>query len=95
METKRIVLRVVPWQAGKVAAVMYFAIAVLFCVPMALISWLIPRAPNQPGPVFFLMLPILYALAGLIFVPLTCWLYNKTVKFVGGIEVVVDAASDA
>jgi len=30
-------------------------------------------------------MPVICALAGLIFVPLTWWTYNKTAKFVGGL----------
>jgi hypothetical protein len=86
METRRVIRRIAPWPAAKLAAVMYFALGVLAGVPMALLSWLAPPAPDQPGPVFFLMMPVIYALAGLIFIPLGCWIYNRAAALVGGLE---------
>jgi hypothetical protein len=42
--------------------------------------------------VFF---PFLYALAGLIFVPLGCWMYNTAARIVGGLQVSVTDDADA
>ena len=94
METIKRITRFAPWQAGKVSAILYFGMGVLFAVPMGLISWLTPPSPNKAGPLFFVLLPFLYGLAGLVFVPLTCWLYNVAVKYVGGIEVTIATDSE-
>ena len=95
--TKRL-SRIAPWQAGKLFAVMYFFLGLLFILPMLLIYSMVPTPPG-PGhkfaPGVLIIFPFLYALAGLIFVPLGCWIYNMAAKLVGGLEVSVtdDAAA--
>lgn len=84
--------RVSPFQAGKVSAVLYFIFGIVFSLPFAVIFALLPPAHTAngaapPGPMMFLFFPFLYALAGLIFVPIMCWLYNLVAKLVGGIEI--------
>jgi hypothetical protein len=44
------------------------------------------------GVIFF---PFLYALAGLIFVPLGCWIYNIATRIVGDLQVSVVDDADA
>lgn len=92
MANRMVVRRIAPWQAGKLSAVIYFAFAVMVAVPMALLSWLLPREPDAPGPVFWLMMPLIYALACLVFVPLGCWIYNRAAALVGGLEVEIAGA---
>lgn len=90
--------RIAPWQAGKLFAVIYFFLSLVFVIPMILISAIAP-IPTGPGFHFsvgaLLVLPFMYALAGLIFVPLGCWLYNTAAKFVGGLQVSVTEDADA
>ena len=90
--------RITPWQAGKLFAVVYFVVSLIFVVPMELIALLAPK-PAGPGPhfspVLIILFPFLYALAGLIFVPLGCWIYNIAAKLVGGLEVTVADGADA
>ena len=95
--TKRL-SRIAPWQAGKLFAVIYFFLSLLFVIPMFLISSMVPTAPGAAhrfGAGMLIIFPFLYALAGLIFVPLGCWIYNLAAKLVGGLEVSVtdDAAA--
>jgi hypothetical protein len=42
-----------------------------------------------------ILFPFLYALAGLIFVPLACWIYNIAAGIVGGLQVSVADEADA
>jgi hypothetical protein len=90
--------RIAPWQAGKLFAVVYFFVSLLFVIPMLLVTAIAP-VPVGPGPKFgpgmLLLFPFLYALAGLIFVPLGCWIYNMAAKLVGGLEVTVTGDADA
>ena len=95
--TKRL-SRIAPWQAGKLFSLVYFFFSLLFVIPMLLISIFAP-VPAGPGPrlspgmlIFF---PFLYALAGLIFVPLGCWIYNIAAGIVGGLAVSVADDADA
>jgi hypothetical protein len=83
--------RIAPWQAGKLFALIYFVFSLFLVIPMALVSSVVPAAGPGPhfGRGFLILLPFLYALAALIFVPLACWIYNTAAKFVGGLEISV------
>ena len=95
--TKRL-SRIAPWQAGKLFALIYFFLSLLFVIPMFLVITIAPMPPG-PGPKFspgmLIFFPFLYALAGLIFVPLGCWMYNVAAKLVGGLQVSVTDDADA
>jgi hypothetical protein len=95
--TKRL-SRIAPWQAGKLFALIYFVMSFLFVIPMALLSAFAPMpqgAKPHLGLGFIICLPFMYALAGLIFVPLGCWVYNTAAKVVGGLEISVSNGADA
>jgi len=66
-------------------------------VPIGLLSYLAPAQPGEakPGPFFFLVLPFLYGIAGFVFVPIGCWIYNKAAAIVGGVELTVETPTDA
>ena len=92
---KRLV-RIAPWQAGKVFALIYFALSFVLVIPMALLRSAMPASQHPPSVAFLLFFPFLYALAAMIFIPLGCWLYNVAAKFTGGIEVgVAEVGGDA
>jgi hypothetical protein len=80
--------RIAPWQAGKLFALIYFGVSLFFVILIVVFSGLLPAGtrPNL-GTGALLLLPLLYALAGLIFVPLTCWVYNLAASVVGGLEI--------
>jgi hypothetical protein len=90
--------RIAPWQAGKLFAVVYFVLSLIFVVPIELIALFAPT-PAGPGPHFspamIILFPFLYALAALVLVPLGCWIYNVAAKLVGGLEVTVTDNTDA
>jgi hypothetical protein len=88
-------IRIAPWQAGKVFAVIYFCISLLVVIPMAVVTALSPPVKGMPGPGFLVIIPFAYALFGLVFVPLCCWIYNLSARFTGGIEVGVTDVADA
>jgi hypothetical protein len=89
--------RIAPWQAGKLFAVLYFLLSLIFVIPMILIAAMAPL-PVSPGFHLsvgaLLLFPFIYALVALIFVPLACWLYNTAAKFVGGLEITVTEVAD-
>jgi hypothetical protein len=91
------VSRIAPWQAGKLFAVIYFVLSLIFVIPMAVALHYAPPSPNgKPpmSPLFLVFLPFLYALGGLIFVPLACWIYNTAAKWVGGLQITVTDEAD-
>ena len=74
--SKRIA-RIAPWQAGKLFAVIYSGVSLFFVILIAFFSGLLPEgARPHLGMIALLLLPFFYAIAGLIFVPLACWVYN-------------------
>lgn len=90
----RRIVRIAPWQAGKVAAVLYFILGIVIAGLAALAIIFAPPnpAPGQgpPGWGLVIAMPFLYALIGIVFVPAACWLYNLAAGWVGGIEVTVE-----
>jgi len=89
---KKRIINIAPWQAAKTSAVVYFLLGLIIVVPFGFLVQFLPVAPGQhkPGIGLFIALPFIYALAGLIFVPLGCWIYNKAVRLVGGLEITVE-----
>jgi len=85
--------RIAPWQAGKLFAVIYFLVGLIFVIPMEFVAMLAPTpagsGPHHLSPALILLFPFIYALAGLVFVPLACWIYNIAARLVGGLEVTV------
>jgi hypothetical protein len=88
-------IRIAPWQAGKVFAVIYFCVSLLVVIPMAIITTVAPPVKGMPTAGILVFVPFAYALFGLIFVPLCCWIYNISAKLTGGIEVGVADVGDA
>jgi hypothetical protein len=73
-------------QTAKVVAVLY-ALMGLVLVPIFLIVSMFSPAKEGPGPVFALLMPILYGLLGFIFTAIACAIYNLVAGLVGGVEV--------
>ena len=89
----RELVRIAPWQAAKVSAVLYFVLGLVVAIPIGVLGHFVTPVPGQPKPPglwFAVALPIGYALAGLVFVPLCCWLYNVVAKLVGGLSFTVE-----
>jgi hypothetical protein len=88
-------------RTASVVAVMYFVLFALVLVPLLAIAGSVPQSagPGQDavrtfGPLGFaavgLLVALLYAIVGWIFVALACLLYNVVARFTGGIEVQVE-----
>lgn len=98
METE--ISRIAPFQAAKLAAVLYFIMGLVFAVPiMSLSLFFSPpegaEQNNSMGIVFILILPFLYALMGFIFTPIMCWIYNLVAKYTGGLKFSLRDTQDA
>jgi hypothetical protein len=89
---KRRITSVDPWQCAKTFALVYFAVGLVLAIPLGVISRFVPHAPGETRPslLLILCLPIIYAVAALIFVPIGCWIYNKAAGFTGGIELTLE-----
>ena len=84
---------------AKISAVVYFAMSVLFVLPLILMMSAIvagvPAQNNQPNPFmhgapffigFALTAPFAYAAMGFIMGALLAWIYNLVAGWIGGIE---------
>ena len=77
--------RVSPLQLGKIAAVLYGILSLIF-LPFVIIPALLANRPG-PGVIFILILPIIYVVMGFIMAVITAAIYNLCAKWVGGIEI--------
>ncbi|HEU4620559.1 MAG TPA: hypothetical protein VFV10_21180 [Gammaproteobacteria bacterium] len=86
----RRVTRIAPWQAAKIFALMYFVIGIVIAIPMYFFVEATRALTGAAGPGFgigfVIVMPVLYAVGALIFVPLGCLLYNLAAKITGGLE---------
>ena len=89
--------RIAPLQLGKVMALTYGLMGLLFCPVVLVMSLLMPHAQNQQrvgmlafGTGFALAMPFLYAAMGFVFGIIGAFIYNMIAKWIGGIEVEVE-----
>jgi hypothetical protein len=82
----RRVRRISIWQATKFCTVLYFLIGLVFGLIFGLAAVFAP--PEQAGLSvgFAIAFPFIYAISGLIFVPLGCLIFNGVSRLVGGLE---------
>jgi hypothetical protein len=76
-------------QTAKVFGVLYGLMGVVVLPIFALAAAFAPSEAGF-GVGFALVLPVLYAVFGFVFVAIGCWLYNLVAGWVGGIEVELD-----
>ena len=97
LSTKRTLKRVTPLSAGKVLALLYGAMGIMF-VPLFLLMPALTAnlLPQQRG-IFALIgtgmaiaMPVFYAVMGFLFGVIGAAIYNLVAKMVGGIEVDVE-----
>ena len=91
---RRQVVRLSVHQTSKVLAVLYFVMGVVLMPFLLLASRAAPDGRGM-GLGFALVMPVVYALFGYVFVAITCAAYNLVARYTGGIEVDVAPAADA
>ena len=96
---KKRIIRISPWPAAKLMAVLYFIFGLVVAVFMGLGLVFTPASEqaddaSRVGWGFILAMPFFYALGALIFVPVACWIFNLATKIVGGFEFTVVDAND-
>lgn len=89
------ITRIEPWQTAKTLAALYFVLGLLGAVLLFLIpgSAFNAAGEEKPGIGLFLAMPVIYAVAALIFVPIACWIYNLVASKLGGIEITITDTS--
>ncbi len=97
LTAKRRIKRFAPVQLGKMLAVLYGAMGLLFIPFFLIMSVMATRVPQQQrvgmmalGTGFAFIFPFLYAAFGFIFGIVGAWIYNLIAKWIGGIEVEVE-----
>src|SRR3954471_2697095 len=97
LTTKRIIKRIAPLQLGKMLAILYGIMGLLFLPFFLLMSVFSAQLPSQQrvgmmalGAGFAVAMPFIYAAMGFIFGALGALIYNLVAKWVGGIEVEVE-----
>jgi len=77
------------FQTAKFAAALYAIASLVFMIPITLIMAMGGNGSSFGlfGGVFLLLMPIIYAVLGFVFIGLACLLYNFLAQFIGGIEI--------
>lgn len=95
--TKRRIKRIAPLQLGKMLAVLYGIMGLLFMpifLIMSLVSTQLPAGQRSGmmalGMGFALFMPVMYAVMGFVLGALGALIYNVVAKWIGGIEVEVE-----
>lgn len=97
LASKRRLKRIAPLQLGKMLAVVYGILGLLFIPFFLLTSVFARQLPAQQrvgmlafGVGFAVCAPFLYAAMGFVFGALSAFIYNLVAKWIGGIEVEVE-----
>ena len=95
--TKRRIKRFAPLQLGKMLAVLYGIMGLLFVPFFLIMSAVATQMPPEQrvgmmafGVGFALLMPVMYAAMGFVFGALGALIYNLVAKWIGGIEVEVE-----
>ncbi len=85
------------FQTAKVAAVIYFFLALIIIIPMFLIMSMLPAYEETnvfPGNVFLFVMPFLYGIMGFVFTAIGCVIYNFIAARMGGITIEVETTEN-
>ena len=92
--TKKRIKRIAPLQLGKMLAVLYGIMGLLFLPFMLIMAFVSSQAPAEQrvgmmavGVGFALLAPVMYAAMGFVIGALGALIYNLVAKWIGGIEV--------
>ena len=97
LTSTRRIKRISPLQLGKMLALLYGVLGILFVPFFLIMSLMAPHMPSQQragfmafGVGFAIAFPFIYAALGFIGGVVTAFIYNIAAKWVGGIEVEVE-----
>ncbi len=97
LSSQRTLKRVAPLSVGKVLALLYGALGLIFVPVFLCMSVLTANMPTAQRGIFALVgtgmslaMPLFYAAMGFIFGVISAAIYNVAAKWVGGIEVEVE-----
>ena len=97
LSTTRLIKRFAPLQLGKMLAILYGIMGLIFIPFFLIMSAVASQLPAQQrvgilalGAGFAIFVPLIYAAMGFVFGALGALIYNLVAKWVGGIEVEVE-----
>jgi len=97
LPTTRRIKRIAPLQLGKMLAILYGIMGLIFIPFFLVMSAFASQMPSPQrvgflalGAGFALFVPVIYAAMGFVFGALGALIYNVVAKWVGGIEVEVE-----
>ena len=97
LSTTRRIKRFAPLQLGKMLAILYGIMGLIFIPFFLIMSAVASQLPAQQrvgimalGVGFALFVPLIYAAMGFVFGALGALIYNVVAKWIGGIEVEVE-----
>jgi len=97
LSATRRIKRIAPLQLGKMMALCYGIMGLLFCPLFLVFSLFAPHVPNQQGAgifafgtAFALLMPVFYGIMGFVFGILSAFIYNVIATWIGGVEVEVE-----
>jgi hypothetical protein len=88
-EKVRRIKRFSPIQLGKVLAVLYLALSLVF-IPFFLLAALSGSRGSSMALAFIVVLPLIYSLIGFVSGIVGAFIYNFIVKYTGGVEVEIE-----
>ena len=77
-----------PHQNGKVFGVLFAVSSLIFVIPFLLISLFTTQDQAFPSLIMVVLFPIIYLVLGYVMVAISCAVYNRMFKYIGGIEFV-------
>jgi hypothetical protein len=97
LSVTRRIKSIAPIQLGKMMALTYGVLGLLFCPLFLIASFFASHVQNQQrfgmmafGTGFALLMPVIYGAFGFIFGIIGAFIYNVIAKWIGGIEVEVE-----
>src|ERR1700679_3700701 len=94
LSTTRRIKRIAPLQLGKILALCYGVMGLLFCPIFLIASLFASHLPNQQrvgmmafGTGFALLMPVFYAVMGFVLGVVSAFVYNVIAKWIAGVEV--------
>jgi hypothetical protein len=97
LSNTRRIKRISPLQLGKIMALGYGIMGLLFCPIFLVASLFAPHPQNLQGAgvfafgtAFALLMPVFYGVMGFILGVVSASVYNLIAKWIGGVEVVVE-----
>jgi hypothetical protein len=83
---KVMIKRLPPHQNAKVVAILMALASLVFVLPWFLVITLTTPAGMRPPLLMLVLLPLIYLVLSYVMVAVSCAVYNRMYRFIGGLE---------